>query len=199
MSDQTDPTDRPALRAGRRGFFLLGMHAALKAVEDFLHTASRIPLPTVRTLIRPPGSIEEKEFLKTCYRCGSCVDACTAHAIRPWQGTDEEQVGTPFIDPDLQACTLCEALPCTTACPSGALRQVSRNRIRIGVTHWTARGCARSAGQDCRICLDRCPIVGAIRIGPRGQIEVISERCTGCGICQQACPARPKAIRVEPL
>jgi ferredoxin-type protein NapG len=33
--------------------------------------------------LRPPGAIEEKEFLKTCIRCGLCVEACNTRENIP--------------------------------------------------------------------------------------------------------------------
>ncbi|GFO57118.1 hypothetical protein GMSM_41250 [Geomonas sp. Red276] len=50
---------------------------------------------------------------------------------------------------------------------------------------------ARSCG--CFSCLERCP-EEAISLVPGVGVEVVPDRCTGCGICQDLCPTFPKAI-----
>ncbi len=34
-------------------------------------------------LLRPPGSLEEKEFLKRCVKCGECMKVCTTNGLQP--------------------------------------------------------------------------------------------------------------------
>ena len=34
--------------------------------------------------IRPPGALDEKEFLAACIRCGRCADACPNRCINPF-------------------------------------------------------------------------------------------------------------------
>lgn len=45
----------------------------------------------------------------------------------------------------------------------------------------------------CTVCLDNCPEAGAIVMN-RGMPQVVRERCTGCGICHEVCPAPRNAI-----
>jgi ferredoxin-type protein NapG len=121
----------PEPRPGRRQFFLRGLSEVLgglikvvegrPAVEGLRSIGETEPLSSPRPVLRPPGALPEREFLRTCYRCGSCMDACPAHALQPVQGEDEDLAGTPQLDPDLQTCDNCPALPCVHACPSGAL------------------------------------------------------------------------------
>jgi ferredoxin-type protein NapG len=118
-------------RPDRRQFFLRGfsevLGGLLKAVEgrpglEQLRSIAGVePLASPRSVLRPPGALPEAAFLRTCYRCGSCMDACPVHALQPVQGQDEDLAGTPQLDPDLQICEKCPALPCVHACPSGAL------------------------------------------------------------------------------
>jgi len=187
-------------RPDRRRFFLAGLSKALDAFSDIASQVYPISIPLIRQVIRPPGALNEQDFQRTCYRCGSCVDACGPGALRLLQSSDEAVSGTPFVDPDLQACELCEGLPCTKACPSGALARIRREKVRMGLASWSDRRCLRTTGQECRACVDKCPIgLEAIRFGPQGRVEIVSAGCVGCGGCQQVCPARPKAIRVQPL
>lgn len=49
----------------------------------------------------------------------------------------------------------------------------------------------------CAICVERCPEPGALHAS---QIipMVVPEVCTGCGICQQVCPAPENAVLMLP-
>jgi len=183
--------------ADRRTFFRFGLNKLLVGLASLVEQVA--PLEGFRTALRPPGALSERDFLKTCYRCGSCVNACPAKAIRPMQTGDEDLAGTPYIDPDLQACVLCDALACMEACPSGALVPLRRRQIRMGTARISESRCLRNRGVDCRLCLQRCPIgPEAIGLTDGGAVEIRPEGCVGCGVCQQVCPAKPKAVTVEP-
>jgi ferredoxin-type protein NapG len=70
--------------------------------------------------------------------------------------------------------------------------------IDMGTAEWDEMHCARSHGENCTICIDRCPI-GSVAIELcDGRIHVIEKGCTGCGVCQQQCPTTPKSIVVIP-
>lgn len=157
------------------------------------------PGPTPK-LLRPPGAIPEDSFRLVCLRTGGCVAACPEQAIRIWESTHEEIRGTPYIDPDIKACTLCDSLACMEACYSGALQRMPREQIRMGVARVEQWRCARDRGQSCDECVQQCPVGGAaIGIDPWGRVEVLPGGCTGCGVCQQVCPEPVKAITVTPL
>jgi ferredoxin len=72
----------------RRVFFLQGFLRALRPVADYVE--KRLPVPRIRTVIRPPGALAEDDFLDTCHRCGNCVEACSAGAIRQMQSDDAD-------------------------------------------------------------------------------------------------------------
>lgn len=193
----------------RRGFFFTSLSRLLgplaDAIEEKLPVDLELMLPMARAQLRPPGALAEREFLSTCYRCGSCADACPAQAIALTGDRDEETNGTPYIDPGARACVVCDELACMKACPSGALKEVDRFGIRIGLAVVDHDICLRSGGDQCRVCIDRCPL-GEVAIGldDCGRIAVIKPAengrgCIGCGVCQEACPTKPaKAIRVGP-
>jgi ferredoxin-type protein NapG len=192
----------------RRRFFAAGLSRVLRPLADYLE--QRLPakladLAAAAPPLRPPGARPEREFLETCFRCGSCADACPAKAIALTESINEDQVGTPYIDPDAAACVICDDLACMKACPSGALKLVDRFDIRIGLAAVDHHLCVRSSGVECTDCLDHCPLgETAIRLLPNGRVQVINpaptgQGCTGCGLCQQHCPTNPvKAIRVLP-
>lgn len=167
-------------------------------IADYIE--KKISLPVARIRLRPPGAIPEDDFLGTCHRCGACVDICPANAITP-MGKDAGQAsGTPIIDPDVAACVICEGLQCTHVCPSGALLPLTDPMlINMGLAVVYESACVRSEGEDCTICVDRCPLGDrAIRFEGEGIPTVLSPGCVGCGVCQLYCPTQPKAIVIQP-
>jgi len=184
----------------RRAMFRLGLKRLMEPVAQFLEERLQIPLPIPRTVLRPPGALPEREFLAACYRCGNCVDICPAKAIRSMSTDEIEQRGTPYVDPDLAACVVCDELSCMKACPSGALKLVEKpSSIRMGLARVNQSVCIRSRGEECRACVEKCPLgEEAIRIAPTGQVEVRAGVCVGCGVCQFYCPTSPKAVQIEP-
>jgi Na+-translocating ferredoxin:NAD+ oxidoreductase RNF subunit RnfB len=55
------------------------------------------------------------------------------------------------------------------------------------------RFCLAYQGESCSVCLEQCPIPGAI-VTERGLPSVDPNLCDGCGICIGACPAPQPAI-----
>ena len=73
------------------------------------------------TRLRPPGAVDEKEFLALCIKCGQCLQVCPYHSIKLSDIVKGHGVGTPYIDASERGCYACNAVPCVLACPSGAL------------------------------------------------------------------------------
>lgn len=71
--------------------------------------------------LRPPGAVDEHEFLGLCIKCGQCLQVCPYHAIELANWGKGHGVGTPYIDASVRGCWACEAVPCVLACPTGAL------------------------------------------------------------------------------
>ncbi len=95
------------LGAGVVGFSLLGFEPVL----------TRRP-----PKLRPPGALEEHDFLAACIKCGQCVQVCPVNALKPGDLTDGFGVGAPLIEPRAQACDFsCDVAQCILACPTGAL------------------------------------------------------------------------------
>lgn len=190
----------------RRGFFATSLSRLLRPLAEAIEERLPMELPVVRMHLRPPGAIEEKAFLETCYRCGSCVDACPVGAIlQKKSGEEDETNGTPVIAANVRACVVCDKLACMNACPSGALKLVDKYGIRVGLAVVNHELCVRGKGEECRECIDRCPMgKTAIQLWSNGMVNIIDpERtgrgCVGCGVCQQYCPVEPqKAIQIKP-
>ena len=75
-----------------------------------------------KPLLRPPGALDENDFLSSCIKCGQCVQVCPVQAIKLGDITDGFGLGAPYIHPRTQACDFsCDAGQCILACPTGAL------------------------------------------------------------------------------
>jgi MauM/NapG family ferredoxin protein len=171
-------------------------------------------------LLRPPGALDELEFLTKCTRCDKCMRACPENAILVAPPSAGLALKTPYLDPRSVPCFLCTTLPCITACEDGALVWPKRTMaggtvidgpkvVRMGTARVKQARCVTWETLDrearaCRICVDRCPYPEeTLRIALAegaiiGHPVVDAETCTGCGICVFACPAEPTAIVVEP-
>jgi len=187
----------PGGSSDRRRFFREAVVKALGPIAGYLD--GRLPRGPDRVLLRPPGAIEEDAFLETCSRCGACADACPADAIFLLGQSHGDRAGTPVIDPDRAPCVVCVGLLCTNTCASGALLPLADPRsIRMGLAEVYEPLCTRTQGEDCTLCVERCPIgETALRFHGAGPPEVLAG-CVGCGVCQHACPTSPKAIVVKP-
>jgi ferredoxin-type protein NapG len=156
-------------------------------------------------VLRPPGAAQG-ELESLCSRCGKCVEVCPAKAIR-LDFSNLLGQGLPYIDPLQQPCVVCDSLACMHECPTGALKLTERLKIRMGTAKVNLDLCRRQEGEDCRLCLEACPIMGegagehgdALGIhASNGRILVRKNACVGCGLCENQCPTRPAAIEVMP-
>ncbi len=148
-----------------------------------------------KPIFRPPGAVEERQFLAGCTRCNDCSTACPHDAIRPAAARLGTIAGTPTIEADHAACLMCEDFPCIAACKPGVLT----NQIPaiMGTALITAHLCLAHHGTTCTVCSERCPVEGAISV-VSGKPTVNEEVCTGCGVCRYVCPAPENAILLMP-
>jgi polyferredoxin len=176
-----------------------------------LATPARFRLPELESrLLRPPGVIDEKEFLNKCVRCGECMKVCLKNALYPavWQA-GVTGLYTPVVMPRLGYCEYNCTL-CGQVCPTGAIPKLPmdvKRRQVIGKAVLDKNHCLPFAKKiDCIVCEEHCPIPAkAIRTRevelmgldgvPRKVKEpyVVEEICNGCGICENVCPLETKA------
>jgi len=128
--------------------------------------------------LRPPGALEENDFLKTCIRCGLCVDACKTRENVPIIAGekkvtlklanigDDAPMGTPFFIARDVPCYMCEDIPCMYACPTEALSpdrckndkgEVAIDYAKMGVAVIDPSSCIAFWGLQCTACYRACP------------------------------------------
>ena len=118
-STKTPPVNRRKLEERRR--FLrsvaLGTGVVGFSLLGFLPVGG-----LASTRLRPPGALDEQEFLASCIKCGQCVQVCPVKAIKLADLGDGFGNGAPYLDARDQACDFsCDALQCILACPTGSL------------------------------------------------------------------------------
>jgi ferredoxin-type protein NapG len=156
--------------------------------------------------LRPPGAAPGAEFARKCIRCLRCVAVCPRGAIRFDSSLDLASSDTPYIEAAERGCDLC--MRCTEACPTGALGPTSSDleqvaiAVRMGRPELDRDRCIAINGTgECRACFYVCPFAGrAVRLeGPLLEPRFDAGACVGCGLCEEACPERARAIRILPL
>ena len=194
----------------RRDFFArVGQGAALAAtgglVWSYLLGQQAQATPYA---IRPPGALAEAGFNASCIKCGQCVDACPYDTLKLATADSGIPIGTPYFIPRETPCYMCEDIPCVPVCPTGALDHAldDIDDSRMGLAVIDIENCLSWQGLRCEICFRECPLQGraiSIEHHPRRISKhamfvplVHSDACTGCGICEKACPTQKAAIRV---
>ncbi|MFZ2852766.1 MAG: 4Fe-4S dicluster domain-containing protein [Rhodocyclaceae bacterium] len=128
MSDENKPTvKRPVApvrkQANRRKFI---RSVLLTGGVVGLSMLGYLPVANARkSRMRPPGALEEHDFLSSCIKCGQCVQVCPVAAIKLDDIDSGFGIGVPYIDSRQQACDFsCDAVQCILACPTGALTYI---------------------------------------------------------------------------
>ena len=160
---------------------------------------------------RPPGAQEGNDFLAACIKCGQCVEACPYGTLRLARAGEAAALGSPYFEPRQVPCYMCPDAPCIAACPTGALvsgTPIEAARMGLAVLS-DQENCLAFQGLRCEVCYRACPLMGeAIHIEFQPQERtgkhafflpvVRSDACTGCGMCEHACPLEEAAIKVMP-
>ncbi len=163
-------------------------------------------IPVRATRIVPAGAGSVRNMAQHCTACQLCVSSCPNGVLRPSQRLDA--LMQPEMSYERGYCRP-ECSRCSKVCPTGAIRPITvaeKSAVQIGHAVWVKENCLPlTEGVECGNCARHCP-VGAIQmVASRADMPdspkvpvVDTERCIGCGACENLCPARPfSAIYVE--
>jgi polyferredoxin len=195
---------------------LTGAFAGIAAVP-LLRSTTGFAAGKDERLLRPPGSLDESDFLQRCLRCGECMKVCPNNALHPAiTEAGAEGLWTPVVVPHIGYCEPSCVL-CSQVCPTGAIWEITpkekgwvvgvaseqpdRKPIRIGTAFYDRGRCLPWAmGVECIVCEEWCPtspkaiyLQTEEVIDAKGKAKLLKqpridpERCVGCGSCEHAC------------
>ncbi len=202
----------------RRKFILgIARSAGIATLGGFVWSAYLNEAKASPLVLRPPAAIAEDDFLRTCIKCGLCVEACPYDTLILAKAGDNKPIGTPYFIPRDIPCYMCPDIPCVPVCPSGALDEASVttddklniNIARMGLAVVNKESCIAFWGIQCDACYRACPILGEAisieyskndRTGKHAFLTPVvhADACTGCGLCEKACVTQKAAIFVLP-
>ena len=171
-------------------------------------------------LLRPPGSVDEPDFLSRCIRCGECMKVCPNNSLHPTlTEAGLEGLWTPTLVPRTGYCEPSCVL-CSEVCPTGAIWQITpkdkgwvvavggqqNHPVRLGTAFYDRGRCLPWAlATDCIVCEEWCPVSPkaiyveeAEVIDSAGHSKTVKQprvdpsRCVGCGACEYACPLQER-------
>lgn len=182
------------------------LKAQEKAVDGGLAVIEDKKIPERGTPIVPAGALSLRHMARHCTACQLCVSVCPNEVLRP--STDLETLMQPEMSYERGYCRP-ECTKCSEVCPAGAITKITaaeKSSTQIGHAVWVKDNCVvLTDGVECGNCARHCP-AGAILMIPSDpknekspKIPMVNtERCIGCGACENLCPARPfSAIYVE--
>ena len=224
---------KPEITARRRFFTDMTHHAGLGLLGGLLWAGYADKARSSVLTLRPPAALPEEDFLRTCIKCGLCVEACRNRESnidketgkpRPETlkvakaDTEGVTVGTPYFVARDVPCYMCDDIPCVPVCPTGALDEASVTNDKgeldfremdMGLAVVDTNSCIAFWGLQCDLCYRACPLMDEAiklqynrnpRTGKHAFLEPVVDMdvCTGCGLCEKACPTEKAAIFVLP-
>ena len=202
-----------------------------RVIESF--AVGAVTLPLMRSslgldknfndrLLRPPGSLEEREFLARCIRCGQCMKACPTNSIQPTLlEAGVEGLWTPMLVMRVGSCEY-NCVQCSQVCPTGAIWKMTEDEklgkvarpgitgepkpVKIGTAFYDRGRCLPWAMDiPCIVCEEFCPVSPKAIWVMEEQVtksdgsvitvqqpRVDVDRCVGCGACENVCPVQDR-------
>jgi polyferredoxin len=211
---QIPETVRAAPDVPRRRWFFAAMAGVL--AYPFLRLSAAVNKRGFdKKAIRPPGSVEESEFLERCIKCDQCIRVCPTNVLQPstLEQGGLEGLWTPVMNFAIGFCQLNCTL-CSEVCPTGAIQKTTlarklgvgafadRGPISVGTAFFDRGRCLPWAMETpCVVCEEVCPVspkaIGAYEEevtrwdGKKVLLKkpyMRPELCIGCGICEHECP-----------
>ncbi|RZA06533.1 MAG: 4Fe-4S dicluster domain-containing protein [Proteobacteria bacterium] len=202
------PTYAP-VELGRREF--LGTAAAAVVAAPMMNLSGGTP-NSHKTLLRPPLSRDEHDFLTSCIRCEECIKSCPTGILKPAPLEHGlRALWSPVMIPSEGFCMEgCNA--CSQACPTDAILKYpieQKYSFKAGTAVFSTANCiSYTENKFCNECVKVCP-TDAILIekgwepangmqgssdqpAPAGQTPtrptaVSFDRCVACGHCEFVC------------
>ena len=205
-SDQIDNARRNFLMATALVAATATLKAQEKKVDGGLAVIADKKIPDRATPIVPPGAQSLRNMATHCTACQLCVSACPNGVLRP--STKLKTLMQPEASYERGYCRP-ECTKCSEVCPAGAILKITaadKSAIQIGHAVWVKENCIPlTDGVDCGNCARHCPAGAILMVSSNPDMEdspripvVNTERCIGCGACENLCSARPfSAIYVE--
>ncbi|MHC4842415.1 MAG: 4Fe-4S binding protein [Planctomycetota bacterium] len=155
----------------RRGF-ALSLASGLTGIW-VIRLAGKVGENWFNKVIRPPGSLKEKEFLKRCIKCGQCMRVCPTNVLQPagFEG-GLENLWTPVFNNRIgsSGCQL-NCVSCGQVCPTSAIRPITLDEklgqgkfidvgpIKMGTAFFDRNRCLPWAmDRPCIVCEENCPV-----------------------------------------
>ncbi len=188
-------TRREAVKMLGASAIILGMGGGLNYYES------------ERAFLRPPGILNEKDFLAKCIKCQKCLAVCHTQVIVPVSVSEgRKALRTPTLKFVQGYCDLC--MDCVEVCPTGALLPIEPEDVKLGIAVIDPHLCVAWDWTGCIECYEICPY-DAISLDAKQRPVVDEVKCNGCGLCENICPSSSmrgydlkksgKAIVVKPM
>lgn len=117
--------EKPPISERRKFFTNIAHNAGLGVMGGLLWGGYTDKAKSSPLTLRPPGALDEEDFLFACIKCGLCAEACVnrpsnisketgkprPYTLQMAKAKDDVTIGTPFFKPLDVPCYMCEDIP----------------------------------------------------------------------------------------